>query len=229
MTEPMNLRTFPTPELTAAAAAEAFAQAARAAVRDRGAFHVALSGGSTPKLMYKVLREMPEMPWQSVHLYFSDERSVGPDSPDSNYRLAQDELLNHVPVPPAQVHRMAGEVRPLDTAAEAYAALLPAQLDVVLLGMGDDGHTASLFPGTDALNAGGRVAANFVPRLDTGRLTFTYAEINAARERWILVTGAGKAGVLRQVQQGEGGYPIAGVQDAVWFVDAAAGAELKQA
>ncbi|ANE44519.1 6-phosphogluconolactonase [Deinococcus puniceus] len=223
----MNIRTFPTPELTAAAAAEAFAQTARAAVRDRGAFHVALSGGSTPKLMYKVLRDMPEMPWQSVHIYFSDERSVGPDSPDSNYRLAQDELLNHVPVPPAQVHRMAGEVEPLETAAKAYAALLPAQLDAVLLGMGDDGHTASLFPGTAALNAGGRVAANFVPRLDTGRLTFTFAEINAARECWILVTGAGKAGVLRQVQRGEGGHPIAGVRDAVWFIDAAAGAELQ--
>lgn len=222
----MKTRTFPTPELTAAAAAEAFAQAARAAVRDRGAFHVALSGGSTPKLMYRVLRELPEIPWQSVHIYFSDERSVGPDSPDSNYRLAQDELLNQVPVPAAQVQRMAGEVRPLETAAEAYAALLPAQMDVVLLGMGDDGHTASLFPGTDALQAGGRVSANFVPRLDTGRLTFTYAEINAARERWILVTGAGKAGILRQVQAGEGNYPVADVQDAVWFVDAAAGAEL---
>ncbi|UQN07756.1 6-phosphogluconolactonase [Deinococcus sp. QL22] len=222
----MNIRTFPTPELTAAAAAEAFAQTARAAVRDRGAFHVALSGGSTPKLMYKVLRDMPEMPWQSVHIYFSDERSVGPDSPESNYRLAQDELLNHVPVPTAQVHRMGGEVQPLDAAAEAYAALLPTQLDAVLLGMGDDGHTASLFPGTGALGATGRVASNFVPRLNTGRLTFTYAEINAARERWILVTGAGKAGILRQVHQGEGGHPIAGVQDAVWFVDAAAGAEL---
>jgi|UPI000361B669 6-phosphogluconolactonase len=222
----MNLRTLPTPELTAAAAAEAFAQAARAAVQERGAFHVALSGGSTPKLMYRVLRDLPEIPWQAVHVYFSDERSVGPDSPDSNYRLAQDELLNQVSVPAAQVHRMAGEVRPLETAAGAYAALLPAQMDVVLLGMGDDGHTASLFPGTDALGAGGRVAANFVPRLDTGRLTFTYAEINAARERWILVTGAGKAEILRQVQAGEGNYPIAGVQDAVWFVDAAAGAEL---
>ncbi|MFB9991839.1 6-phosphogluconolactonase [Deinococcus oregonensis] len=225
----MNVRTFSTPDLTAAAAAEAFAQAARAAVHDRGAFHVALSGGSTPKLMYRVLGDLPEIPWQSVHIYFSDERSVGPDSPDSNFRLAQDELLSHVPVPPAQVHRMAGEVRPLDTAAGAYAALLPARLDVVLLGMGDDGHTASLFPGTDALSAGGRVAANFVPRLDTGRLTFTFAEINAARERWILVTGAGKAGILRQVQQDEGGYPIAGVQDAVWFIDAAAGAELVSA
>ncbi|THF66771.1 6-phosphogluconolactonase [Deinococcus sp. Arct2-2] len=225
----MNIRTFPTPELTAAGAAEAFAQTARAAVRDRGAFRVALSGGSTPKLMYRILRDMPEMPWHAVHIYFSDERSVGADSPDSNYRLAQDELLNHVPVPTAQVHRMAGEVEPLTTAAEAYAALLPAQLDAVLLGMGDDGHTASLFPSTDALQASGRVAANFVPRLDTGRLTFTYAEINAARERWILVTGAGKAGVLRQVQGGEGGYPIAGVQNAIWFVDAAAGAELQQA
>ncbi|GMA16173.1 6-phosphogluconolactonase [Deinococcus metallilatus] len=224
----MNLRVFPTPEATAQAAAEAFARAAREAVSARGAFQVALSGGSTPKLMYRALRGLPDVPWSAVHVYFSDERSVGPDSPDSNYRLAHDELLTHVPVPEAQIHRMEGERRPLEDAARAYAALLPERLDVVLLGMGDDGHTASLFPGTEALQATGRVAANWVPKLNTGRLTFTFPEINAARERWLLVTGAGKAEVLREVQAGEGDYPVARVQDPVWFLDAAAAEPLRR-
>ncbi|GAA5534573.1 6-phosphogluconolactonase [Deinococcus aluminii] len=225
----MNLRVFPTPEATAQAAAQAFAQAAREAVAARGAFRVALSGGSTPKLMYRALRDLPDVPWKQVHVYFSDERSVGPDSPDSNYRLAHDELLTHVPIPEAQIHRMEGERRPLEDAARDYAALLPERLDVVLLGMGDDGHTASLFPGTEALQATGRVAANWVPKLNTGRLTFTFPEINAARERWLLVTGAGKAEVLREVQAGEGDYPVARVRDPIWFLDAAAAEQLERA
>ncbi|SMB89924.1 6-phosphogluconolactonase [Deinococcus hopiensis] len=222
----INACVFATPEQTAQAAAEAFVRVAQAAVAGQGAFHVALSGGSTPKLMYRALREMNDVPWEAVHIYFSDERSVGPDSPDSNYRLAQDELLAHVPVPASQIHRMEGERRPLEEAAHAYTALLPERLDVVLLGMGDDGHTASLFPGTEALAAGGRVAANWVPKLDTGRLTFSFAEINAARERWLLVTGAGKAGVLREVSLGQGEHPVAGVQDPVWYLDEAAAGQL---
>lgn len=222
----MNLRVFPTPGDTARAAAQAFAIAAREAVGARGAFHIALSGGSTPKLMYQALRDLPDVPWAGVHIYFSDERAVGPESPDSNYRLAHDELLAHVPVPGAQIHPMEGERRPLEDAARAYTALLPEQMDVVLLGMGDDGHTASLFPATAALTAGGRVAANWVPKLGTGRLTFTFGEINAARERWLLVTGAGKADVLRAVQASEGDYPVAGVRDPVWFLDEAAAGKL---
>ena len=222
----INACIFATPQATARAAAEAFVRAAQAAVAGRGAFHVALSGGSTPKLMYLELRTLPDVPWEGVHIYFSDERSVGPDSPDSNFRLAQDELLSHVPVPAAQIHRLEGERRPLEGAARDYAALLPERLDVVLLGMGDDGHTASLFPGTAALTAGGRVVANEVPQLGTERLTFTFPEINAARERWLLVTGAGKADVLREVQRGEGAHPVAQVQDPVWYLDEAAGAKL---
>lgn len=188
---------------------------------------MALSGGSTPKLMYAALRDL-NVDWSRVHVYFSDERSVGPDSADSNYRTAKDGLLAHVNVPEAQVHRMEGERDPHQAAAD-YAALLPDRLDLVLLGMGDDGHTASLFPDTDGLKAGGRVTANWVPKLDTWRLSFTFEEINAARERWLLVTGAGKAGVLREVQDGMGGvdgHPVAGVHDAVWYLDTAASAQL---
>lgn len=224
----MNLSVSPTPEAAGRAIAEAFAQATRHAVAARGAFHVALSGGSTPELMYRALRELPGVPWAAVHIYFSDERSVGPDSPQSNYGAALEGLLRHVPIPGEQIHRMEGERRPLEDAARAYAALLPQQMDLTLLGMGDDGHTASLFPGTDALSASGRVAANWVPQQDTGRLTFTFPEINAARARWLLVVGGGKAEILREVQAGEGDYPVARVQDPVWFLDEAAAATLRR-
>lgn len=218
----MNLNVFPTAQAAADAVADAFARAAREAVIARGAFHVALSGGSTPKLMYATLRELPDIPWKSVHIYFGDERSVGPDSPESNYGSAQHDLLSYVPVPSAQIHRMEGERRPLEGAAAAYAALLPERLDVNLLGMGDDGHTASLFPGTAALEAEGRVSANWVPQQDTGRLTMTFGEINAARRRWLLVAGDKKANALADVRAGRRNHPVARVSDPVWFVDAAA-------
>ncbi|CAM3643481.1 6-phosphogluconolactonase [Deinococcus frigens] len=222
----MNLRVFPTAQATADAVADAFARAAREAVTTRGAFHVALSGGSTPKLMYTTLRALPDIPWKAVHIYFGDERSVGPDSPDSNYGAAQRKLLSYVPVPAGQIHRLEGERRPLEDAAAAYAALLPPQLDVNLLGMGDDGHTASLFPGTAALDAGGRMAANWVPQQDTWRLTMTFSEINAARQRWLLVAGEKKTEALADVQAGRENHPVARLQDPVWFVDAAAAGKL---
>lgn len=218
----MNLHIFPTAQAAADAVAAAFARAARDAVTARGAFHVALSGGSTPRRMYSTLRELPGIPWKLVHIYFGDERSVGPDSPESNYGAAQHDLLSYVPVPPHQIHRMEGEHRPLEEAAAAYAPLLPERLDVNLLGMGDDGHTASLFPGTAALEAQGRVTANWVPQLDTGRLTMTFGEINAARQRWLLVAGETKKAALADVQAGRGDHPVARVIDPIWFVDAAA-------
>jgi len=217
----------PTPATAAGLAAQHFARAARESVRERGSFSAALSGGSTPGLMYTALREL-EVPWEGVHLYFSDERAVGPDDEQSNYRAARLGLLDHVPVPPGQVHRLEGERDPATAAAE-YARLLPERLDLVLLGMGDDGHTASLFPDTEGLTAGGRVIANWVPKLESWRLTFTFAEINAARERWLLVTGANKAEVLREVHNGIDGVrgrPVEGVQNAVWFLDAVAAAQL---
>ncbi len=223
----MNVLVSPTPQAAATLAAQHLARAAASAIAERGSFSVALSGGSTPKLMYEVLKGL-EVDWAHVHVYFSDERSVGPDSPDSNYRSAKLGLLDHVGVPAGQVHRMEGERDP-QTAAAEYAALLPAQLDLVLLGMGDDGHTASLFPDTEGLQAGGRVIANWVPKLETWRLSFTFSEINAARERWLLVTGKGKAEVLREVQNGidgVSGHPVAGVHDAIWYLDSAAAAEL---
>ena len=223
----MNVLVSSDPQATAALAARHFAALAAESVAARGSFSVALSGGSTPKLMYEALRGL-EVDWAHVHVYFSDERSVGPDSPDSNFRSAKLGLLDHVSVPADQVHRMEGERDPAHAAAD-YAALLPERLDLVLLGMGDDGHTASLFPDTDGLSAVGRVVANRVPQLETWRLSFTFGEINAARARWLLVTGANKAEVLREVQNGMGGlqgHPVEGVHGAVWYLDTAAAAQL---
>ncbi|WP_161883079.1 6-phosphogluconolactonase [Deinococcus alpinitundrae] len=220
----MNLQVYQTPQATAEAAAEAFAAVARQAVAERGVFRVALSGGSTPKLMYAALQGL-DVPWAQVYIYFSDERTVGPDDPQSNYHTAKVGLLDVVPVPAEQVHRMEGERDPND-AARDYAALLPPQLDLVLLGMGDDGHTASLFPGTAGLKLGGRVIANEVPQQHTWRLSFTFGEVNAARERWLLVTGAAKAPVLAEIGRGEGEYPVRQVADPVWFLDAAAAQHL---
>ncbi|UWX65578.1 6-phosphogluconolactonase [Deinococcus rubellus] len=220
----MNVQVYPTPQATAGAAAEAFVGAARQAVSERGAFHVALSGGSTPKLMYAALRAL-DVSWVQVHIYFSDERTVGPDDEQSNYHTARVGLLDFVPIPASQIHRLEGERDPAEAASD-YAALLPARLDLVLLGMGDDGHTASLFPGTAGLNLGGRVIANEVPQQHTWRLSFTFDEINAARARWLLVTGAVKAPVLAQLWRGEGGYPVRQVTDPVWFLDAAAAQDL---
>ena len=223
----MNVLVSPTPQAAATLAAHHLARAAASAIAERGSFSVALSGGSTPKLMYEALKGL-EVDWAHVHVYFSDERSVPPDSPESNYRSAKLGLLDHVGVPAGQVHRMEGERDPYSAAAE-YAALLPERLDLVLLGMGDDGHTASLFPDTEGLQASDRVIANWVPKLETWRLSFTFAEINAARERWLLVTGASKAEVLREVQNGidgVAGHPVAGVHDVAWYLDAAAAAEL---
>jgi 6-phosphogluconolactonase len=223
----MNVLVSPTPQAAATLAAQHLARAAASAIAERGSFSVALSGGSTPKLMYEALRGL-DVDWAKVHVYFSDERSVGPDSPDSNYRSAKVELLDHLSAAPAQVERIEGERDPQQAAAD-YAALLPQQLDLVLLGMGDDGHTASLFPDTEGLTTGGRVVANWVPQLETWRISFTFAEINAARERWLLVTGASKAEVLREVQNGidgVSGHPVAGVHNATWYLDAAAAAQL---
>ncbi len=223
----MNVLVSPTPEAAAQLAAEHLARAAASAIAERGAFSVALSGGSTPKLMYQALKGL-EVEWAKVHVYFSDERSVGPDDEQSNYHSADVGLLSEVGIPAAQVHRMEGERDPAQAAAD-YADLLPERLDLVLLGMGDDGHTASLFPDTEGLQATGRVVANWVPKLDTWRLSFTFDEINAARERWLLVTGTNKAEVLREVQNGVGGvsgHPVAGVHDVTWYLDAAAAAEL---
>ncbi|NSW55947.1 MAG: 6-phosphogluconolactonase [Armatimonadetes bacterium] len=214
------------------------ANAARQAASERGWFSIALSGGSTPAKLFQLLAQ-PEwcerVPWQSTHVFWADERCVPPDHLDSNYRMAHALLISRLVPPPAGVHRMEGEIEP-HLAADHYEAALhaalgsPPVLDLVLLGMGADGHTASLFPGTEALREFGRsVVANFVPRLDAWRLTLTLPAINSARQAVFLVAGADKAEKVAEIAHlgdavdGCGDVPPAAlVKGAIWLLDSKA-------
>lgn len=216
--------------------------------RDRR-IHVALSGGSTPARLFKCLAEefRHEIPWERLQIFFGDERCVPADHPDSNYGLAHRELLARVPIPPSQVHRMPADAEDLAQAAAAYEALItqlvPAGLtgepafDLVWLGLGEDGHTASLFPGTRALTLRDRlVVANEVPQLTTRRMTFTYPLLNAALLVQFLVLGDNKAPVIKAVLEqrhhdgAQARAPAAGVRPTFgaveWLLDREAAAGL---
>ncbi|MDX1387945.1 MAG: 6-phosphogluconolactonase [Acidobacteriota bacterium] len=194
-------------DAVARAAADRVVSAAAGAVRERGRFVIVLSGGSTPRRLYALLASAElrdAVPWPATTVLFGDERCVGPTDPESNYRMARETLLDRVPVPDEQVHRMIGEIDPARS-ADAYEAVLRGlypdaaapPFDLVLLGVGADGHTASLFPGTAALDDSTRwVAANHVPALETWRITLTYPALNAARHVVFMVTGQDKAGVF---------------------------------
>lgn len=176
----------------AARAAELLAAAIGEALAQRGAAHVALSGGRTPRVTYAHLG--PLVPdWRGVHLWFADERCVGADDPESNARLVRETLV----APGAVTHRIAGELG-AEAAAHAYERELgDIVLDAVLLGLGEDGHTASLFPGNPVLEGTGRVApVHGAPKPPPDRVTLTRATIDGARNRVLLVTGAGKAAAL---------------------------------
>jgi 6-phosphogluconolactonase len=171
------------------------------ALAARGRFRLALAGGSTPRALYAHLAAARDVDWARVDVFFGDERAVGPDDPQSNYRMARETLLSPAAVPPENVHRLRGEDPELAAAARDYEAALGAPpLDLVLLGMGADGHTASLFPGTAALDERARLCvANDVPQLATRRLTLTYPALLGARDVLFLVAGADKAATLRDV------------------------------
>ena len=233
----MNLLVYETPEELAEAAAREFVVRAEGAIDALGRFAVVLAGGSTPKATYETLaRDYPgELDWGRVHVFFGDERTVPPDHEDSNYRMAHEVLLSRVPV--GGVHRMRGELPPAEAAAAYEKALreyfgpegVPA-LDLILLGLGEDGHTASLFPETSALDVTDRwVVANPVLKLETTRLTLTAPAINAAKAVSFLVAGEGKAEALKEVLQGDAdprAYPAKFVRpaggDLTWMVDQAA-------
>jgi 6-phosphogluconolactonase len=208
----LNLLAYETPQELAEAAARDFATKAEAAIGERDRFSVALAGGSTPKATYEVLTRdyADELDWSKVHVFFGDERTVPADHEDSNYRMAQRTLLSRVPV--GSVHRMRGELPPTEAAA-AYEEELrgffgtsdePPSLDLILLGIGEDGHTASLFPETSALEVHDRwVVANPVLKLETTRLTLTVPVINSARAVNFLVAGESKAEALKQILEGD--------------------------
>jgi 6-phosphogluconolactonase len=231
----IDTRVFDDAEALAKAAADGIADLASAP--KARPFTIALSGGSTPKRLYEILATPPyrdRIAWRDVELFFGDERSVPPEHPDSNYGMAKRALLDHVAV---VAHRMPAETGD----ADGYARLLGERiarrrdgapvLDLVLLGMGDDGHTASLFPGTAALQETVKwVVMNEVPQLHTRRMTLTYPVLNAADRVWALIAGAGKrtkvAECLAAAERGETPYPILGVRptagERVWFLDKAA-------
>jgi len=211
-------------------AAERMASAIAAAVAARGRCDLALAGGATPKRAYEALAAAP-LPWRSVHVWFGDERCVPPDDEASNYRLARIALLDRVTIPPANVHRMRGEETDRDAAALAYERELPAALDLLLLGMGQDGHTASLFPGSDALREERRrVVAVVGQKPPPHRLTITPPVVRAARELLVLAAGADKAAAARRALQEEVDpidCPARLLRDGAWLLDRPAAAEIE--
>jgi 6-phosphogluconolactonase len=213
----VDTRVLPDRDALFRAAAQAFADAAQEAAGARGVFRVALSGGQTPRGAYALLagdRELgAAVPWDRTHVFWGDERHVPPDHPDSNYRMAYETLLSRVPVPTANVHRIRAETPEAKDAAEDYEQTLRKQFrlyeaelprfDLVLLGLGSDGHTASLFPDTSALLETKRLAvANWVEKLQADRITLTPPVFNNAACVTFLVSGEDKAPALQAVLEG---------------------------
>jgi 6-phosphogluconolactonase len=219
------------PEALPEIAARRIARVIEQSVADRGRASVMLAGGSTPRAVYRQLALIQGLPWEKVDIYFGDERAVPPGDLQSNYRMARESLLDAVPIPPAQVHRMPAERPDREAAADEYARRLPERLDLVILGLGEDGHTASLFPGSSALKERVRkVLAVVGPKAPVHRLTVTPPVIAAAREKIILVTGAGKAGAVAQALEGPDQpiqCPAQLARDGTWVMDRAAASGLR--
>jgi 6-phosphogluconolactonase len=243
-----SILTFPDVELLGEAAADEFVRCAREALAARDRFTVALSGGSTPRRLYQLLAAKSfrsQVDWNRVEVFWGDERCVPPDHADSNYHMAREAMLSHLSIPAEHIHRIEAERSDREAAARDYEAVLagvfgvsagaePPSLDLVLLGMGPDGHTASLFPHTKALDETTRwVVANHVPQLNTDRLTLTLPILNRAREVLFLVAGADKAErwaeVLGPSFAGAPHLPAQLIRPALalkWFVDFAAASRL---
>jgi 6-phosphogluconolactonase len=243
-----EIRICVTPQDLFHAAADEVVHAATQAVAARGRFTIALSGGSTPRSLYTLLADSArDFPWPQTFFFWGDERHVPPDNPESNYRMANESLLSKVPVPPANVFRVLAENPDAGAAASAYEQTIQSffhldaanpfpNFDLILLGIGPDGHTASLFPGTKALLEQSRlVVANLVDKLNTDRITLTYPVLNAAHCVLFLVSGLDKAPALQEVLEGTGAvetYPAKGVRPEegrlVWIADRAAASMLQR-
>lgn len=244
MSPERNIVVLESPAALAAQAAIEFQTRSHAAVKDHGRFTVALSGGSTPKTMLQLLAGTDfaeDILWNAVHVFWSDERCVTPGDPSSNYGMANAALLSKVPIPPANVHRMRGEIQPHEGAIE-YDELLgsffagPTAFDLTYLGLGLDGHTASLFPGTSALGVTHQLCvANSVAEkvVSPWRLTLTYRAINASQAVLFLVEGATKADVVAAVLEGPHDLQrlpsqgVAPVGTLTWLLDKSAASKLK--
>ena len=239
------VRVLTDPPAVFTAAATEFLQRARTAIQASGRFTVALSGGSTPRHLYSLLATQSDVPWDKIRFFFSDERHVPPDSPDSNFRMSSESLFSQAPIPKENIFRVPAEIPDADTAAQSYEQTLRQffqleddalpRFDLILLGMGPDGHTASLFPGTAALHEDERlVTANWVEKFKTWRITFTYPVLNNAAAILFMATGAEKQEALLQVLQGKHDpetYPAQGIKPTngslIWLVDQAAAGPMK--
>ncbi|MBF8263262.1 MAG: pgl [Parachlamydiales bacterium] len=221
-------------------AVEHWVRLAKASIAERGRFAVALSGGSTPNAIYKMLASPPyshKIDWSKVFLFWSDERSVSPDHPDSNYRTAMTHGFSHLPLFPAQIFRMEAE-KEIARSAEKYESAIrktlgPTLFDLVMLGLGEDGHTASLFPNTTALQENDRwVVANDVPEKKSGRMTLTIPCINQSWQSVFYVFGAAKQTIAHNVLRAPRISPWPASQigtperKSLWIMDAAAAASL---
>jgi len=237
-----DLRILPDRAALFQAAADEFVRQANAAIASKGRFTVALAGGSTPKGLYSLLAAKAALPWDKMYFFFGDERHVPPDHPDSNFRMASESLLSKAPIPEKNVHRIHAELDAEAAAAEYEQQLVNffhlsnlemPRFDLIFLGIGPDGHTASLFPGSNALTESSRrVMANWVEKFKTFRITFTFPVLNHAAEVVFLVSGADKAQILSEVlRPGIQNYPAQGVQPEngrlLWLVDQDAGSLLR--
>lgn len=240
-----NIQILPHPEGVADAAAASFVELARTTARARGRFTVALAGGGTPRPLYERLARAYRdgVPWERVHVFWSDERYVPAEDSESNYRMARETLLDHVPIPRTNLHPFPTGLPTPDAAAYAYENLLRAffgtpwpGFDLVLLGLGEDGHVGSLFPGSPALRERNRAVVSVEgPKPPRQRLTLTLPAINHSALVHFIVTGAGKAEAVRRALEGprdlsasvaQGVHPVEGVR---WWLDRAATRLLRRA
>jgi 6-phosphogluconolactonase len=242
----VEIRTLTTPQELFESAAEEVVHSAQEAVAERGRFAIALSGGSTPKSLFTLLASNAKssLPWDHMFFFWGDERHVPPTHADSNYRMAEEAMLSKIPVPAGNIFRVPAEKADAAEAAKAYDQTLQQffgvqsgqapRFDLILLGLGPDGHTASLFPATDALQEKSRLfVANWVEKLKTSRLTFTLPVLNAARCVAFLVSGTDKAPALKAVLEGDAPgeqYPAKMVHPSdgklIWLIDRAAASGL---
>lgn len=228
--------------------ADLFVQLAQESIAANGRFSVALSGGSTPKGMFELLASdvyRERIDWQNIHMFWGDERSVPPTDAQSNYRMANEAMISKIAIPAANVYRMQAEAADIEAAARAYEDSLKSyfnladgaqpNFDLILLGMGDDGHTASLFPGTTALQEKDRiVVVNWVEKFNTNRMTLTAPAINNARNVVFMAAGANKTAPLKEVLAGERNptlYPSQLIAPTngklIWLIDVAAAGDQK--
>jgi len=229
-----SIHVFEDTAALAAAAAGAVAEAAAEGNAGRGRFSLGLTGGRTPVPVYRALAAEPlrsRVDWARVRIYFADERAVPPDDPRSNVRLARETLIDPLRIPPRNVHRMKGEYPDLEVAVVEYEAHLTEPVDALILGIGEDGHVASLFPGSALVGEGKRrvAAVTDSPKPPARRLTLTPRALAEARRVLVLATGAAKAAAVALALEGEDGplvVPARLVRGRDWYVDLTAAARL---